>query len=251
MVPERAEHDLAKRHRRPSLETPEQWAHFLSGLVHELRTPLASLGMITELLDKDPRTGPDEKGTRYTAQLAALAREIQVLVRDAGTLARLVGGRTRVTPEDFALADLLDRVTENLRGHAWDRGVSLSASVDGDPAATLRTDAGHLEDALAGLLETAVALAEREVAVRVAVSGPDVVFTVEPDRGCGPLEDPEALFDPFGSGASRALKQKGARAFAPLLAREHARVLGGDVHLASAAGRTACILRVPRHASAS
>ena len=35
---------------RTYLQTPEQWTRFLSALVHELRTPLASLRMLTELL---------------------------------------------------------------------------------------------------------------------------------------------------------------------------------------------------------
>lgn len=248
MVPERTREDTTNRSPSPSLESREEWARFLSGLVHELRTPLASLGMITELLDKDPRGDADEKEKRYTGQLAALAREIQVLVGDAGTLARLAGGRTRVTPGTVILGDLVDRVVEGARPHAWDRGISLSAGFDADPAATLSTDGGHLEDALARLLETAVALADRQVTLRVALSGPDAVFTVEPDRGCGPQDELDALFDPFGSRVSRNLKQKGARVFAPLLAREHARVLGGDVRLESAGERAVCVLRVPRRA---
>lgn len=243
-----AEQDEMPRHDdRPAFETVEEWSRFLSGLVHELKTPLASLGMITELLDKETGNGSEEKRKRYTDQLATLTREIQTLVQDVGFLARLVGGRMRVARSAVALGDAVESSAEAVRARAWGHGVSLSATFDADPATVLDTDAGHLEDALTALLETAVALADREVSMRVAVSGSEAVFTLQPDAGCG-VDDPEALFDPFASPVSRSLKQRGARPLAPLLARELARILGGDARVATAGGRTRCVLRIPLQA---
>src|SRR5206468_3942948 len=39
---------------RTYLQTPEQWARFLSSFVHELRTPLASSRMLVDLLAESP-----------------------------------------------------------------------------------------------------------------------------------------------------------------------------------------------------
>jgi signal transduction histidine kinase len=239
-----AQRERPRRDDRPALETVGEWSHFLSGLVHELQTPLASLGMIAELLDKETGSGAEEKRKRYTAQLGTLTREIQTLVQDVGFLARLVGGRTRVTRGAVALADAVEGPAEAVRARAWAHGVSLSTMIDADPTTVLHTDAGHLEHALTALLETAVALADREVSMRVAVSGSEAVFTLQPDAGCG-VDDPEALFDPFASPVSRSLKQQGARPLAPLLARQLARALGGDARVASDGGHTRCVLRIP------
>ena len=248
--PRAEQDDMPRRDDRPAFETVEGWSRFLSGLVHELKTPLASLGMITELLDKETGDGAAEKRKRYTEQLGTLTREIQTLVQDVGFLARLVGGRTRVTRSAVALGAAVESAAEAVRARAWGHGVSLSSTVDADPATVLYTDAGHLEDALTALLETAVALADREVSMRVTVPGSEAVFTLQPDAGCG-VDDPETLFDPFASPVSRSLRQRGARPLAPLLARELARTLGGDAQVATDGGRTRCVLRIPLHSPAS
>jgi signal transduction histidine kinase len=227
-------------------ESREQWARFLSGFVHEIKTPLASLGMVTDLLARERLAGGSDKASRYTDNLRKLTQEMQSLVQDVGTLARVTGGLNLARSEPVSPVDVAQRATETARGGGWERGVSLSTVADPDLPAVIHTDPQLLEDALTGLLETAVVVADKEVGLRIGLSGADVVFIVEPDRGCGPGQDLEALFDPFEGGTSRLLKQRGARPLAPLLSREISRALGGDVEAVCREDRTACVLRIPR-----
>lgn len=227
-----------------SRKADERWARFLSGFVHDLKTPLASLSVITELLDRDQESRLSEKEARYTVNLRELAREMQVLVNDVGTLARLHGGKVQIRREPVSLSELARRATESARGHGWERGVSLSTTLDPDLPSMIRTDPGLLDEALAGLLETAIALADKEVSFRMALADPGtgITFTVAPDRGCAPGQDPESLFDPFAGGTSRTLKQKGGRPMAPLLAREIFRALGGDMEVVPDGEGTKCVV---------
>lgn len=247
MVPQlkRKTDEAGKGHRRPSIDTTAEWSRFLSGLVHEIKTPLASLGMIAELLGKEPPGAVENKTQRYGTQLRTLTHEMQLLIQDVGALARLAAGTTRVRNDGFALGDLLDGVTEEVRGRGWEHGISLATDVVGDPDTVLRTDPKHVEDAVVALLETAVALADQRVLLAVRVTGSEVVFTFRPDRDLDADVDLEDLFDPFGSHLSRLLRQSGARPLGPLLARERARILGGDLEVLSADGGTAFVLRIP------
>lgn len=211
----------------------ELWPRFVSGLAHELRTPLASLGMLVELLEREGTT-LSAKEKRYVDNIRELAREMQQLVGDVGTFARLKGGRSRRQEEPLVLEDLVRRLTDGVRTAAWEKGVTVSSTLEPKHPPAIRGDPTLLEQALEAMLETVLLLAEREVSLRVEVRDAEVTFTVTGDGGCGPAEDSAALFDPFEGGTARRLRQKGARPLAPLLAREIARELGGDLALAGA-----------------
>ena len=230
---------------RPSPESREEWARFLSGLVHELKTPLASLGMITQLLGQDGERRLDEGAARYVRNLGELSREIQTLVNDTGVLARLWSGKKPVRRQPVSLSELLTRAEDAARGRGWERGVSLVTLLGPDLPNEIRTDPVLLEDSLGGLLETAIVLARENVSLRVSVAGSEIAFAVASDGGCGPGEDAAALFDPFQGATAHRIHRRGGRSLAPLLARELARALGGDVSLVSGSERTHCVLRLP------
>lgn len=230
-----------------SLESREEWARFLSGLVHELKTPLASIGVLAELLSADEaRSGA--AGKRYGGNLRELTRDLQGLVQDAGTLARLLEGTRPVRREPALVADVVARAVEAARSRGWDHGVSLSTTVAPGVPPVIETDVDLLRSALDGLLETAIALAGEAVGLRVTLAGGDVLFAVEADKACAPGNGADALFAPFAAGTSRRLRQLGVRTLGPLVSRESARRLGGDVRTVTGEGRTSCVLRVPLRA---
>lgn len=229
----------------PVASGDEFWPRFLSGLAHELRTPLASLGMLVELLEREG-SSLSEKERRYADNIRELAREMQQLVGDVGTFARLRDGRARRQDEPFALEDLLRRLTDGIRTAAWEKGVSVSSTLEPPSPLSIRSDPALLEQALEAMLETGLCLAEREISLRVEARDAEVTFTVTGDGGCGTADEPAALFDPFEGGTARRLRQNGARPLAPLLAREIARKLGGDLTLAGDENGWRCVLRLPR-----
>lgn len=222
----------------------EFWCRFLSGLGHELRTPLASLGMLVDLLERDGKA-LSEKEKRYTGNIRELAREMQQLIGDVSAFARLRGGRGRRPNGTLALEDLVRRVTDTVRISVWEKGITVSATLEPSEGSTIRTDTALLEQALEAMLETVLCLAEREVSVQVEARETEVIFTVTGDAGCGPADDPAALFDPFDGGTARKLTQMGVRPLAPLLAREIARELGGDLRLVGEGGGSKFVLRLP------
>src|SRR3954449_13241067 len=92
------EHSMDERD-RTYLQTPEQWTRFLSALVHELRTPLASFRMLADLLAEAPQGHLGEQERRYSENIREVVLDIQGLVGDVGELARLMVGRVEIRPE--------------------------------------------------------------------------------------------------------------------------------------------------------
>lgn len=210
---------------REYLQTPEQWTRFLSSLVHELRTPLASLRMLADLLAQSSLKDPEK---RYADNVQEVVQDIQALAGDMAELAQLLAGRALVQPMEFALAPLVDQVQEAVRPRAWERGIALTDSLDPALPQSLRTDPDRLRRALTLILGAAVSRAESGVFFRLDIDGGNLRAVVSSDGAPFPEADLPALFEPFHDGL-RAARQRGGRSLALPLANELARALGGTL----------------------
>ena len=73
--------------------TDEKWSFLVSRLVHELRTPLGSVLMLTELLGE----GLDAKGGEQTRKIRKATTDVLGLLAEVSELAKIEGGRLDVT----------------------------------------------------------------------------------------------------------------------------------------------------------
>jgi len=229
---------------RAYLQTPEQWTRFLSALTHELRTPLASLRMLAELLAEAPMGQPGGQGKRYTENIQEVVLDIQALVGDVAELSRLLAGRVQVRPAEVALEPLVEQVKETVRPLAWDRGIALKDSVDPALPRLVRVDSEHLRQALALLLGTAVARAESEVDLRFDLDRGDLRVLLSSDGPPFPEAALPSLFEPFDTG-TLAARRRGGRSLALPLANELARALGGRLGAGNRGGRPTFDLSLP------
>ncbi|HKI06045.1 MAG TPA: HAMP domain-containing sensor histidine kinase [Thermoanaerobaculia bacterium] len=229
---------------RTYLQTPEQWTRFLSAFVHELRTPIASLRMLADLLAEAPREhlGAGEK--RYAENIQEVVQDLQGLIGDAAELGRLLGGRVEVRPGDVVLEDLVDGVEEMVRPRAWERGIALTDSRDPAVPRLFHTDRERLRQALALLLGAAVSHAKSEVFFRLDADGGDLRVVISSDGPPFPEASLETLFQPFEDGV-RAARQRGGRSLALPLANELVKTLGGTLRPGNRGGRPTFDLSLP------
>lgn len=229
---------------RAYLQTQEQWTRFLSALAHELRTPLASLRMLAELLAGAPKGNLGDQEKRYAVNLQEVAQDIQSLVGDMAELARFLSGRAQVRSGEAALEELVDQVKEAVRPSAWERGIALTDSLDPALPRAFPTDPDRLRQALNLLLGAAVSHAESEVFVRLDFDGGDLRAVISSDGPAFPEVAPETLFEPFDKGV-RAARRHGGHSLALPLANEIARSLGGALSAVNRGGRPTFDLSVP------
>lgn len=228
---------------RAYLQTPEQWTRFLSALTHELRTPLASLRMLAELLAGAPsgHLGNDEK--RYAENIQEVVQDIQGLVVDAAELAQLLAGKTQVRTEEVSLELLVDQVEEAVRTRAWECGIALTDSVDPALPRHIRTDSDRLRRILVLVLGAAVSHAKSEVFFRLDIEDGDLRVIISSDGEALP-ESEQDTFEPFRNGV-RAARQRGGRSLALPLANELVRSLGGTLQASNRGGRPTFDLSLP------
>ena len=181
----------------------------LSALSHDLRTPLAALYGLTDLLvnstDAEPASSatPEKSQTTQTRDTAlaihAEARRINAMVNNLLDMARLQSGTVRLKrewqPIEEVVGSALRSVGSVLAGHQV--ATELAADLP-----LVHIDAVLIERVLANLLENAAKYTPPGSAVTIAarVASPDLLLTVS-DNGPGlPAGREDALFEKFTRG---------------------------------------------------
>jgi signal transduction histidine kinase len=229
---------------RAYLQTEEQWTRFLSMLVHEMRTPLASLHMLADLLAESPGNARGEAEKRHADSIQKVVRDIQGLLGEVADLARLLAGRLLIRLEEVALGPLIDKVEEEVRPRAWEKGIALTDSLDPSLPRLLRTDPDRLRQALVLLLGAAVSQAESEVFFRLDADQGSLHVVISSDGPPFPNNPPGQLFEPFAEGV-QASRPRGGHSLALPLANELIRILGGTLEAGNRGGSPAFDLSLP------
>lgn len=221
---------------RAWLQATEQWTRFLSALTHELRTPLASLRMLADLLAESSQGHLNSQERRYTENIREVVQDVQSLVGEVSDLARLLAGRVQVRSEEVSLEQLIDQVEEAVRPQAWERGIALTDSFDPALPRQVRTDPDHLRRLLTLVLAAAVSQAASDVSFRVDLDEGGLRVAISSDGAPFPEAEPQAVLAPFHDSV-RTARRRGGCSLALPLADELARALGGTLRASNRGGR--------------
>lgn len=207
---------------------------------HELRTPLARIRVALELAAEDPVAARD-----VLQDVGGDLDEIDRLINDILTTARLDGEAVPINREPTSLGELADRATDKFRSRHPSR--TLAREIDGEDRA-IECDAVLLRRALDNLLDNAAKYSDSGTPVTLAVipNGTTVAFEIR-DKGIGmSAEELERAFTPFWRADGSRTRRTGGVGLGLALARRIARVHGGEVTLSSAPGTgTTARLEVP------
>ena len=211
-------------------------AGFLATMSHELRTPLnAMIGYVDLLLLGIPE--PLGEGARAQVERIRLAsRHLLSIIEEILTFSRVEAGRETVEAEEVDLAALVGEVSAIIEPLAAARGIAFRAPERLDPP-TLATDPRKLRQILVNLLGNAVKFTrEGTVSFEVEREGGQVLLHVR-DTGIG--VEPrlhEAIFEPFLQVDDAKTRSAPGTGLGLAVSRRLARLLGGDITVASAPG---------------
>jgi signal transduction histidine kinase len=217
-------------------------ADFVATISHELRTPMNAVIGYTQLI-ADEMCGPVTALQRaHLERVSASGKHLLGLVEQLLSHARIEAGEETVEVSDVALTTIVEQSMMLVRPLAEQNGLDLHVAGALEPM-RLQTDVGKLRQILVNLLANAVKFSERgDIAVAVHTEGVDgdrrVIFAVS-DRGTGiAAEHHERIFDPFWRADSTSESGREGTGLGLSVARQLARLLGGDVIvIASELGR--------------
>ena len=225
---------------------------FLAVMSHELRTPLTAIMGYEELLS-DGITGPvTELQRQQLGRINASARHLLGLIDEILTFARVDIGRERVRWESISvnhtLADAVALVEPMATAKKLDLVVTLL-----DEDQSIQTDGTKLRQMLVNLLSNGIKFTDKgDVHLGCAVRNGILEVSIA-DTGCGiAAENIEFVFEPFWQAEQTATRKTGGTGLGLSVTRKLARLLGGDVTVASRLGSgTTFLLTLPTKAPAS
>ncbi|HJR63502.1 MAG TPA: HAMP domain-containing sensor histidine kinase [Gemmatimonadaceae bacterium] len=230
-----------------TLQASEAKSSFLAIMSHELRTPLTSMLGYAELL-ADGITGPVTPAQlEQLRRIGASGRHLLSLIEEILTFSRLEKGREGILLERVNLQVLARQAASVAEPLATQKGLNFTLSVPGQPLVA-ETDAMKVRQILINLLINAINFTQRgDVQLEVAADDTWVRLSVR-DTGVGiPGHDLERVFEPFWQAGHCDTRTVGGTGIGLSVARRFARLLGGDITVASEVGLgSSFTLRLPR-----
>jgi len=230
---------------------------FLTMISHELRTPMHAVMGYTELLAEEVSGPVTEVQKRHLGRMRASGKHLLELVEELLAYARLEAGEVIVAPELVQLLDVVEQSLDLVRPMAAKKGLTLQVAGANEPV-SLYTDGRKLRQILANLLANAVKFTETGTIV-VAVRheqhhGVTRAYCSVSDSGRGiAVDDLELVFDPFWQRNPDVTEPSGGTGLGLSVARQLARLLGGDVTIANSTvdGGSSFVLSLPLRYRAS
>src|SRR5438552_6851676 len=224
---------------------------FLAVMSHELRTPLTAIMGYEELLS-DGITGPvTELQRQQLGRINASARHLLGLIDEILTFARVDIGRERVRWESMSVNHTLADAAALVEPMASAKSISFFVHLLEEDKA-IQTDGTKLRQMLVNLLSNGIKFTEKgEVRVECAVNKDTLEVRIA-DTGVGiAAENIEDVFEPFWQAEQTATRRTSGTGLGLSVTRKLARLLGGDVTVASRVGAgTTFVLTLPMKAPA-
>jgi two-component system sensor histidine kinase KdpD len=173
-------------------------ATLLSGVTHDLKTPLAAItASVTSLLDGSGFT--DEQRAEHLDTIRSEAERLNRVVNNLMDLSRLRVGALVPSKVTGSIEEVIESVVSRLRPLLDGRPVQLQLR---EELPEISMDVVQMDQVLTNLIENAAKFSPHGTPVSIsAVGHPGGVRVTVADRGLGiPKEDRERVFEPFETG---------------------------------------------------
>jgi signal transduction histidine kinase len=231
------------------LTLARQKTDFVSNVSHELKTPLTSIRMFSELLAED-RVTDREKQKSYLHIITSEAARLTRLINNVLDFSRSERGEKKYNFDELDLAALTNETVATYRPHLESNGFRLDASIPTTPVG-VRGDRDALAQIIVNLLSNAEKYSNGKKEIVVEVAPPEhaetCVCVKVCDRGAGvPRGLEEKIFDQFYRVPDPLSSGVQGSGLGLTLARQIARAHGGDVIYSPRDGGGSCFsLQLP------
>ncbi|MFF8605762.1 sensor histidine kinase [Streptomyces sp. NPDC015346] len=208
---------------------------FAADVAHELRTPLAAMTAVTEVLDEDAASGTLPPDTADAVRLISdETRTLARMIEDLMEVSRFDAKTAPLRPEHVDLRTLIAK-TLHLRGWDTDPRVTADLAGPGPGPVPVHADPRRIDVILANLVGNALRHGHPPVTVRARTEGDRAVLTVT-DHGPGiPAHALPHVFDRFYKADTARTRSEGS-GLGLALARENALLHDGTLTAANAPG---------------
>jgi PAS domain S-box-containing protein len=210
---------------------------FLSGMSHELRSPLNAILGFAQLMDSDfPPPPPSQK--ENIAQILQAGWHLLKLINEILDLAKIESGKVPMSAEPVSLADVMRDCQAIMESQAQQRGIHITFP-QVDACWFVHADQTRVKQVLINLLSNAIKYncEQGTVEVKSTAISPGRIRVSIRDTGAGlSPEELAQLFQPFNRLRQEAGVEEGT-GIGLVVAKQLVELMGGEMGVESTVGR--------------
>jgi signal transduction histidine kinase/CheY-like chemotaxis protein len=200
---------------------------FIAALSHELRNPIAAIGLAAEVLKR--RLGEDRQASEVVEGVSRQVAQLRRLLEDLLDSSRALYGKLGLKLRPVELQACAAGIARE-----YDRRRALAAPIRLTGAAVwVRADPARLSQMVDNLVENAVKYGASRVTIHAGVQGRTGVLTVSDDGQGISHELLPRLFEPFVQGEQTLERSQGGLGLGLALVKRLATLQGGTIEVRS------------------
>jgi signal transduction histidine kinase/CheY-like chemotaxis protein len=213
-------------------------SQFVSSMSHELRTPLNAIIGLTEMMVTNAARFGTDKALEPLKRVNAAGTHLLGLINQVLDLSKIEAGKLELNPESVNLAPLIDEVI-GTAGQLAEQNKNRLVVEEERNLGAITVDSMRLRQILLNLLSNACKFTKQgEVKLEARRDGGDWIELAVCDTGIGMTPEQQAkLFAEFTQADSLTARKFGGTGLGLAISRRLARMMGGDVTVASEPGK--------------
>jgi len=232
------------------LTLARQKTDFVSNVSHELKTPLTSIRMFSELL-AEGRVADPARQRHFLQIITAETARLTRLINNVLDFARMERGEKKYNFEECDLRAIVRETVEAYRPHLEENGFRLESHLPDGPV-PIRGDRDALSQVVVNLISNAEKYSGEQKEITVHLQNRDMAELKVLDRGLGvPRGCEQKIFEQFYRAHDSLASGIQGSGLGLTLARQIARAHGGEIVYQAREGGGSCfVLRLPAGRSA-
>jgi signal transduction histidine kinase len=215
-------------------------SHFIANMSHELRTPLNAIIGLTEMMVTNAARFGTERAQEPLRRIQTAGTHLLGLINQVLDLSKIEAGKLELNPQIVPLAPLIDQVIGTAR-HLAEQNRNRLVVEASDNLGSLTVDPMRLRQILLNLLSNACKFTKQgevKLRARKLADGRDWIEFAVADTGIGMTAEQQAkLFEEFTQADASTAQRFGGTGLGLAITRKLARMMGGDVTVASEPGK--------------